>query len=96
MIKYFLFSISFMAIFLVGVSDALAQNSMSTITDTVVRIKEDDDGKIIMLKKAPQIYYLTYSTPGFDSALLVLTKSQDQKSTVKITADSKLNILKAE
>ena len=94
--KYFLFAISILVILLVGVSDALAQASTPTLTDTVVRIKEDDDGKIIMLKNASQVYYLTYSTPGFDSVLSTLTKSQSQKSAVKITTDSKLNILKAE
>lgn len=94
--KYFLFAISILVIFLLGVSDAVAQSAAPTITDTVVRIKEDDDGKIIMLKKAPQAYYLTYSTPGFDSVLSALTKSQTQKAAVKITTDSKLNILKAE
>jgi len=94
--KYFLFAISILVIFLFGVSDALAQSSKATITDTVVRIKEDDDGKIILFKNASQAYYLVYSTPEFDSVLSVLTKSQTQKSAVKITTDSKLNILKAE
>lgn len=94
--KYLLFAVSILVIFLFGVSDALAQSSAPTVTDTVVRIKEDDDGKIIMLKNAPQAYYLVYSTPGFDSVLTALTKSQTQKTAVKITTDSKLNILKAE
>lgn len=94
--KYFLVAVSLLVIFLFGVSEALAQSTATTITDTVVRIKEDDDGKIIMFKKAPQAFYLTYSTPEFDAVLSKLSKSHTQKSAVKVTTDSKLNILKAE
>lgn len=94
--KYFLFAISLLVIFLLGVSDALADTNAKPIADTVVKIKEDDDGKIIVLKNAKQVLYLNYKTPNFDAVLLKLTNSQTQNSTVKITIDTQLNVLKAE
>lgn len=94
--KYILFAISMLVIFFFGISDALASNIAPLVTDTVVKIKEDDDGKIIVLKNSSQVLYLNNKTPNFDSVLSTLTKSQTQKAIVKITTDSKLNVLKAE
>lgn len=94
--KYFLFTASLLVIFFLSVSDALADKAAPTITDTVVKIKEDDDGKLIVLKNASQVLYLNHKTPNFEGVLLKLTKSQTQKSILKITTDNKLNILKAE
>ncbi|OYZ22994.1 MAG: hypothetical protein B7Y39_07025 [Bdellovibrio sp. 28-41-41] len=94
--KYFLFAISMLVIFFFGISDAFANNTSPLVTDTVVKIKEDDDGKIIVLKNASQVLYLNNKTPNFEAVLATLTKSQSLKSVVKITTDNKLNVLKAE
>tara|TARA_B110001454_G_scaffold219111_1_gene250020 strand:+ start:22615 stop:22902 length:288 start_codon:yes stop_codon:yes gene_type:complete len=94
--KYFLFAISMLIIFFFGISDALANNLASLVTDTVLKIKEDDDGKIIVLKNASQVLYLDNKAPNFEAVLSVLSKSQSQKTIIKITTDNKLNVLKAE
>jgi len=94
--KYILFAISMLVIFFFGISDAFANNYSPLVTDTVVKIKEDDDGKIIVLKNASQVLYLNNKTPNFEAVLATLTKSQSQKSIIKITTERKLNVLKAE
>ena len=94
--KYILFAISMLVIFFFGISDAFANNFPPLVTDTVLRIKEDDEGKIIVLKNASQVLYLNNKTPNFEAVLGTLSKSQSQKLIVKITTDTNLNVLKAE
>jgi hypothetical protein len=83
-------------ILVLSVSDALAQGDSATFADSVMKIKEDDDGKLIVLKNAKQVLYLKYTVKNFDSVLSTLDNSLSFGSPVKITTDTKLNIIKAE
>lgn len=67
-----------------------------TITDSVLKIKEDDGGKIILLVKEKEILYLPYDSKVFDSNLTKIQKCVDKKNKVKITVDGDLNILNIE
>jgi hypothetical protein len=94
--KYFLFTISMFVIFFFGISDAFANNTAPLFTDTIIRIEENDDGKIIILKNASQVLYLNNKAQNFEAVLATLVKSQSQKLIIKITTDNKLNVLTAE
>jgi hypothetical protein len=94
--KYFILLFSLFVILALGVSDALAQSSVPSFTDTVVKIKEDDDGKLIVLKKASQVLYLKNSAPNFEAVFSNLENSLAFGSSIKIITDGKLNVLKAE
>ncbi|MBL7545170.1 MAG: hypothetical protein JNL11_15235 [Bdellovibrionaceae bacterium] len=94
--KIILFIMSVALIFALGITEALAQTNPAVFTDTVVKIKEDDDGKLIVLKNTTQVLYLKYTTTNFDSVLSTLNNSLTFSSTVKISTDGKLNVLKAE
>lgn len=78
------------------ISDALAQSQAKVITDTVIKNKEDDDGKLFVLSQAKPIFYLKHNNPNFDSILVTMVNSQTFQSPVKITTDSQFNIVKAE
>lgn len=93
--KFLIILISALLVFIFSISDARADVPTSFMNDIVLKIKEDDDGKLVILKNATEVLYLTYETPDFDAVLSTLTKSQTQKSPILITTDHKLNVLKA-
>ena len=83
-------------IFVLTVSDAIAQSKYPVIADTVLKIKEDDDGKLIILAKSKPILYLKYKTKNYDSIYAFILNSQSFNSAIKITTDSQLNVIKAD
>lgn len=94
--KWFLFVFSVFLVIVLGVSDAFAQLAGPTFNDTVIKIKEDDEGKLIVLKNSPKILYLKYSATSFDSVFTALDNSLAFGSSVSIVTDGKLNVVKAE
>ena len=94
--KYLIFIISLIIILAFGISDAWAQSMPTVFIDTVVKIKEDDEGKLVILKKAAPILYLKYSASNYESIFSVLDNSLAFGSSVKITTDGKLNVIKAD
>lgn len=95
--KYLVCFLTIFLTLLLASSDAIAKAQTNpTFSDTVVRIKEDDDGKLIVLSKTKQILYLMYNTPNFDSMINALNKSHSEKSSVIITTDSRLNVIKVD
>ena len=68
--------------------------AQSNITDTVKKIREDDEGIAILFQKNAGSYYLRRDVAEFDSAKKKLQDSLSSKKPVSVTLDSKqLNIL---
>lgn len=67
-----------------------------TVTDSVIKIKEDEDGKLIVLSQSKTIFYLKFKNRWFDSNFEKLNKSRLNSSRLKILTDSQFNILKVD
>lgn len=77
----------------------LAQNSSSkssnTIIDSVIKIKEDDDGKLILLNQNKKVLYLKNDQKNYDNILIEVSNSLKFNSPVKFKTDANLNVIEA-
>lgn len=96
----FLIAIGFTAI--MGVSTAHANPTMrqpaaaaknTTISDVVKKVRNDEEGIVVLFTKNSGSYYLKNEVAGFDGFEKKLKESLNEKKTVNVTADSLLNIL---
>lgn len=94
--KYFVLIVSLIIILALGISDAFAQTKAPIFTDTVVKIKEDDEGKLIVLKKTSQVLYLKNTATNYEAVFSAIDNSLAFGSSVKIITDGKLNVVKAD
>lgn len=62
------------------------------IQESVKKIKEDDEGKIIILNNN-QIVYLKYSHPKFDDVFEMINQSLIEELKISITVDAKFQII---
>ncbi len=66
----------------------------SAISDTVKKVREDDDGIVILFEKTAGSYYLRRDVPDFDAYKKKLQDSLSSKKPVSVTVDAtQLNIL---
>ena len=78
---------------LVVISSSVAF-AQSNISDTVKKVREDDEGVVILFQKTTGSYYLRRDVPEFDAAKKKLQDSLSSKKPVGVTVDaSQLNIL---
>jgi hypothetical protein len=77
----------------------LAQNSSSKssniIIDSVIKIKEDDDGKLILLNQNKKVLYLKNDQKNYDNILIEVSNSLKFNSPVKFKTDANLNVIEA-
>lgn len=72
----------------------IASEEKTTIQDTVKKIREDDEGMMVLFVKAQGSYYLRRSAPEFDSSYKKLQDSLKLKKPVSVTAEQgSLNIV---
>ncbi len=75
----------------------LAQSSSSkssnTIIDSVVKIKEDDEGKLILLNQNKKVLYLKNDQKNYDNILIEVSNSLKFNSPVKFKTDANLNVI---
>lgn len=72
----------------------VASEDQVTVKDVVKKVREDDEGVVILLKANSGNYYLRRTHSGFDSALQKLKKSEKSGTAVTLTADkAELNII---
>lgn len=72
----------------------VASEDQLTVKDVVKKIREDDDGAVIMLKQNQGNYYLRRTHSAFDNTLKKLKQSEKAGTPVTVTADkAELNIL---
>jgi len=87
------------SIFVVQASEAKAPvrktaAEQSSISDTVKKVREDDDGIVILFEKTAGSYYLRRDVAEFDACKKKLQDSLSSKKPVSVTVDSsQLNIL---
>lgn len=77
---------------------AFAQNSPKkfvSIIDSVSKVKEDDDGKLIILSSQKKVLYLKNDQKNFEDILNEISNSQKFNSTLKFKTDVNLNIIEA-
>lgn len=65
----------------------------SVILDTVKKIREDDEGLVILFAKNAGSYYLKRNVAEFDRLRKKLEESMNGKKIVNVSADSSLYIL---
>lgn len=63
------------------------------IIDSVKKTKDDEEGKLVILKKNKQVLYLRLDHKNFDSLFLNISKSQRTNSILEFKLDEDLNIL---
>lgn len=81
------------AFLLFGSVSAFAQDK-SVISDIVKKVREDDEGVVILFTKNPGSYYLRREISEFDASKKKLEESLASKKPVSVTVDpSQLNIL---
>lgn len=68
-------------------------NDNAPIQDSVKKIREDDEGLVILFTKAIGSFYLRRTVEEFDAYRKVLETSLKDKKPVSVTVDSQLNIL---
>lgn len=76
----------------------IAQNAgskTSTIIDSVSKIKEDDEGKIVLLTQNKKVLYLKNDQKNYENLLSEISNSLQFKSSLKFKTDSNLNIIDA-
>ncbi len=66
----------------------------TTVNDVVKKMRDDDEGIVILFVKTPGTYYLRRDVAEFDAYRKKLDESMKEKKPVSVTADSaQLNIL---
>lgn len=71
-----------------------AAEAKGVLSDTVKKVREDDDGVVVLFNKNAGSYYLRRDVTGFDGAKKKLQDSFNTKKPVGVTVDSsQLNIL---
>ncbi len=71
-----------------------ASETQSTLSDTVKKVREDDEGIVILFTKNAGSYYLRRDVTGFDSSKKKLEESLKSKKPVSVTVEpAQLNIL---
>lgn len=66
----------------------------SSISDVVKKVREDDEGVVVMFEKTTGSYYLRRDVAEFDALKGKLQDSMKSKKPVSVTVDSaQLNIL---
>lgn len=93
--RFFLYSLLSICL---CVQFTLAQNSPKkfvSIIDSVNKVKEDDDGKLIILNSQKKVLYLKNDQKNFDDILNEISNSQKFNSTLKFKTDVNLNIIEA-
>ncbi|MDG0815269.1 hypothetical protein [Bdellovibrio svalbardensis] len=69
-------------------------SARSAVYDVVKKVREDDDGVVILFEKNTGSYYLRRDLPEFDVCKKKLQESLSGKKPVSVTVDSsQLNIL---
>lgn len=67
----------------------------SIIIDSVSKIKEDDEGKIVLLNQNKKVLYLKNDQKNYENLLSEISNSLQFKSSLKFKTDSNLNIIDA-
>lgn len=65
----------------------------SVISDTVKKIREDDEGLVVLFAKNTGSYYLKRNVVEYDRLRKKLEESMNGKKNVNVSADSSLHIL---
>lgn len=88
------------AVFLTNITNAenknrkpAAASDKATISDVVVKMRDDDEGVVVLFSKNTGSYYLKLATANFDNLRKKLDQSLKEKKAITVTADSSLNIL---
>lgn len=76
-------------------SQSNASNSGSTIIDTVTKIKEDDEGKLILLNQNKKVLYLKNEQKNYDILVNEISNSLKFNTPLKFKTDANLNIIDA-
>ena len=72
----------------------VAEAPSKTLKDTVKKIREDDEGVVVLFVKTTGSYYLRRTTANFDALKKKLDESLKSKAEISVTYDSaELNIL---
>lgn len=72
----------------------IAQAASKVLKDSVKKIREDDEGVVVLFVKTPGSYYLRRTTANFDALKKKLDESLKSKGEISVTYDSaELNIL---
>lgn len=74
-------------------SSGYASTKTKIIIDSVKKIKDDEEGKLVILKKNKQVLYLRLDHKNFESLFLNISKSQRMNSILEFKLDKDLNIL---
>lgn len=74
-------------------SSCYALTKTKIIIDSVKKTKDDEEGKLVILKKNKQVLYLRLDHKNFDSLFLNVSKSQSTNSKLEFKLDEDLNIL---
>ena len=73
---------------------AAVEEQRTTITDTVKKMRDDDDGLVVLFVKEKGSYYLRRDVADFDGIRKKLETSLNEKKPVSVTAEAtQLNIL---
>lgn len=85
--------------FYAGAADArvpvriIASEERTEVSDVVKKIREDDEGIVVLFTKHQGSYYLRRTTEEFDAYRKKLDDSLKSKKPVSVTADQELNIV---
>lgn len=72
----------------------IASVESKSLKDTVKKIREDDEGVVVLFVKATGSYYLRRTNANFDAIKKKLDESLKAKAAISVTYDSaELNIL---
>lgn len=71
----------------------IASEERTEVTDVVKKIREDDEGIVVLFTKHQGSYYLRRTTEEFDAYRKKLDDSLKSKKPVSVTADQELNIV---
>jgi biopolymer transport protein ExbD len=75
-------------------SEAPAESTSKVLKDTVKKVREDDDGVVILFTKTKGSYYLRRVNVKFDALKVKLDQSLKNKAEISVTYEStELNIL---
>lgn len=76
-------------------AQSTASNTGSTIIDTVTKIKEDDEGKLILLNQNKKVLYLKNEQKNYDILVNEISNSLKFNTPLKFKTDANLNIIDA-
>lgn len=71
----------------------IASEEKTEVNDIVKKIREDDEGIVVLFTKHQGSYYLRRTTEEFDVFRKKLDDSLKSKKPVSVTADHELNIV---